>query len=274
MAAQGRPQSDQEVVQHVKPSPAQLSELLDQVISESEQSRKEKIILQNAELNHKQRLAKAFAESGCFADMKDKNGTPLPKEQAIGIALVKIELGEAMGFTAAESMTGIDIIKGRMAIGASLRAARMQRAGFSWKFLQLDNAGCSLAGYFKGRPLLDERNNPAVVSFTEVDAKMQGLLGKEGSNYTRCPSDMYFARCITRFQRRYGPGVLGLDIPDTYEAMALPAEGTMTQMPKRKSEAQAETKAIAEVVAKAAPGEPTEEEMSAGLAAQLAKEAE
>jgi hypothetical protein len=41
-------------------------------------------------------------------------------------------------------MTGIDIIQGRVSVGSSLRAARMQRAGYSWDILQLDDKGCRL----------------------------------------------------------------------------------------------------------------------------------
>ena len=54
----------------------------------------------------------------------------VPPEQAIALAFVKIELGASMGFSAAEAMTGIDFVQGRLAVGAQLRGARMQRAGF------------------------------------------------------------------------------------------------------------------------------------------------
>ncbi len=200
---------------------------LDSVISETERAAKERLILRRAELDYKQRLATAFAKSGCFADIRGQS-----ESEAIARALVKIELGEAMGFTPAESMTGIDIIQGRVAVGANLRAARMQRAGFSWPQMLVTDKGCWIPLYFKGAPMtcpkvdsdgnivLDAKGNAvmvqAVVSYTENDAKLAGLLGKD--NYRKNPTDMYFARAITRAQRRYGPGVLGVDVLDTYEA--------------------------------------------------------
>jgi len=54
-----------------------------------------------------QRQAKLFALSGLFSDIK---GTSL--EQALAQAFVKIDLGESMGLSPAEAMTGIDIIQG------------------------------------------------------------------------------------------------------------------------------------------------------------------
>jgi len=235
MATQSQPEP-----QAQQPAPAQQQpprDLLDAVISESEQGRKERVILQRAELDFKQRLARAFAQSGCFDDMKDADKRPLPEAQAVAIAIVKIELGEAMGFSAAESMTGIDIIKGRMAIGANLRATRMQRAGFSWRFRKLDNTGCVLVMYYKGAPLLDENGQAATAEFTEADAKMQGLIDKQGSPYKRDPSSMYFARAITRAQRRYAPGVLGIDVLSSEEAIDMPSANPAggLPMPQRKS---------------------------------------
>jgi hypothetical protein len=70
-----------------------------------------------------QRMAKLFAMSGLFTDIKGAN-----QEMAIAQAYVKIALGSSMGFSPAESMQGIDIIQWRPAEGAHLRAARMQSA--------------------------------------------------------------------------------------------------------------------------------------------------
>jgi hypothetical protein len=65
-----------------------------------------------------------------------------------------------------------------------------------------------------------------VVKFTEQDARMLGLVDKNQSMYKKDPSSMYFARTITRAQRRYGPGVLGVDALDTYEARDIEPEVT------------------------------------------------
>lgn len=174
-----------------------------------------------------QRAAKLFAMSGLFADIKGQSA-----EQSIAQAFVKISLGDSMGFTPAESMTGIDIIQGRVAIGASIRAARMQRAGYTWDVLQLDDKGCRLRLKFKGQPLMQEeidgntgdvREIPVVVSFTTEDAVRAGLLGKD--NYKKNPRNMFFSRAITNAQRWFAPGILGADILDSDEAATLDAPG-------------------------------------------------
>lgn len=155
-----------------------------------------------------QRMAKLFYVSGLFADIKGQG-----VEQSIAQAFVKIALGDSMGFSAAESMQGIDIIKNRPAVGAQLRAARMQRNGYTWDVLQCDDKGCRLQLY-KGDKKLGE------VSYMEADAKAAGLLSKD--NWKNDPSSMYFARAITRSQRRYAPGVLSLDVMSTEEAFDAP----------------------------------------------------
>ena len=169
-----------------------------------------------------QRCARLFAASGLFADIKGQS-----VEQSIAQAFVKIALGDSMGFNPAESMTGIDIIQGRVSVGSSLRAARMQRAGYSWDILQLDDKGCRLRMRYKGNPLMCEyvessgevMETPTIVSFMAEDAARAGLVGKD--NYKKNPRNMFFARAITNAQRWYAPGILGVDILSTEEAIDL-----------------------------------------------------
>lgn len=173
----------------------------------------------------KQREAKLFSMSGLFADIKGQS-----VEQSIAQAFVKISLGETMGFNAAESMTGIDIIQGRVAISANMRAARMQRSGYDWDVLQLDDKGCRLRLKYKGQPLMTEEKNeqtgevrkvPVVIAFMEQDAARAALIGKD--NYKKNPRNMYFARAITNAQRWYAPGILSMNILSVEEAQDLPA---------------------------------------------------
>lgn len=168
-----------------------------------------------------QRCAKLFALSGLFADIKGQN-----ENQSIAQAFVKIALGDSMGFNPAESMTGIDIILGRVSVGSSLRAARMQRAGYSWDILQLDEKGCRLRMKLNGVPLMCEQIDgtngtvsevPAIVSFMAEDAAKAQLISKD--NYKKNPRNMFFARAITNAQRWYAPGILGVDILSTEEAI-------------------------------------------------------
>lgn len=229
--------------------------LLDSVIKETDQKVREQVILQLEGFRMKQRLASLFAASGCFADVKGH--TP---EQAMAAAFVKIELGEAMGFTPAESMQGIDLISGKPAVNAQLRAARMQRAGFTWEIDWFDDTqgnciGCRLWLYRQGKPLLQyERNEkgefikegdgqPRVrhvsVAFMKRDAEMLKTKSWEGvprggtprtvsvlekDNWKNTPRNMYFARAITNAQRWYAPGCLSGDIPSTEELLDMDVE--------------------------------------------------
>lgn len=161
-----------------------------------------------------QRMAKLFAMSGLF---KDIAGTS--QEQAIAQSYVKIALGGSMGFSPAESMQGIDIIQGRPSVGSQLRAARMQRAGYSWRIDRLDNTGCELT-IFAGAKEIGK------AAFTKEDATSAGVINKD--NWKKDPSSMYFARAITRAQRRYAPGVLSLDIVSSEEAIDIPEPSSLS----------------------------------------------
>jgi hypothetical protein len=152
-----------------------------------------------------QRMARLFVASGLFTDIKGQSA-----EQTVAQAYVKIALGHSMGFSPAESMSGIDIIQGRTAVGSQLRASRMQRSGYHWTIDQLDVKGCKLTIYQTGQRLGE-------ACYVEEDAQRAGLLGK--NNWKSDPSAMYFARAITRAQRRYAPGVLSLDVVATEEAI-------------------------------------------------------
>jgi hypothetical protein len=183
---------------------------------------------------YQQRMARVFVASGLFSDIKGQS-----PEQAMAQAYVKIALGGSMGFSEAESMQGIDIIQGRPAISAQLRAARMQRAGFSWA-PTVTEKGCWLALFFNRAPIMVPRVNPAtselardkdgtiiqeqaIVSYTMEDAKSAKLADKD--NWKKDPSSMLFARAITRAQRRFAPGVLSGDILTREEAFDAEPDG-------------------------------------------------
>ena len=257
--------------------------LLEQVIDATSD---EELKKKNQVFDFQQRNAALFAESGLFQDIKGQ--TP---KQSLAQAFVKIALGASMGFSPAESMTGIDIIQGRVGVGANLRAARMQRAGYSWNEMILSDEGCWLPLSLNGRPVLtpvldangqiifNEDGTPQMqqvtVSFTRKDATIAGLIGKD--NYKKNPRNMFFARAITNAQRWYAPAVLGIDILSTEEAVDLEPVGLSTshsmgqiQAPQRASEMQKITPdnfgelLEKEKAAKATvnpEAEPTEEEM-------------
>jgi hypothetical protein len=184
---------------------------LEAVLAETERNELAKMEVELRQFEHNQRLAKMFLASNCFNDAKGPTAA-----ESIAKAMVKIELGRSMGFSPIEAMQGIDIIKGRPAIGAHLRASRMQAAGYFWVFLQNDEVACHIEVYFgnpaKGGTKLGK------VGFTFEEAKRAKLTGKD--NWSNYASDMLFARAITRAQRRFAPAALkGVNILDSEEAL-------------------------------------------------------
>jgi hypothetical protein len=91
------------------------------------------------EWSFNQRLANAFAASGQFEDMRN-----LTKDQAIATALLKIELGRTMGYEAADSMSIVHLIKGRVSIAAKALAARLRREGYDWNFVVHTDQECEV----------------------------------------------------------------------------------------------------------------------------------
>jgi hypothetical protein len=229
---------------------------LESALDESERRLRDHLVTQAEDFKHKQRLANLFARSGCFADIKGQTA-----EQSIAQAFVKIELGEAMGFSAAESMQGVNLINGTPSVSAQLRAARMQRAGYSWQIDWFEDAngvctGCRLWLYREGKPVTKPKRDPegnavrdeaarpvmeqVSVAFLRKDAAMlmTKIWERDGNNRTsrtasvlekdnwkNTPRNMYFARAVTNLQRWYAPGVLSGDVPSTEEVLDGPVTG-------------------------------------------------
>lgn len=215
------------------PAASMLESAIDETVRRAQQS------LQNEadKLEFQQRLAKMFAASGVFEGWEEKKQNLSP-QQRIAQAMVKIQLGEACGMTPVEAMQSIYLVKGRPTLDAQIRAARMKRAGYDWVFVQLNDKGCTLIPCHKNQPVttlkngrqircfVDENGEPARVSFTEADARLAGLLpAKDDSSWKKYPVDLFFARAITRMQRRYASEVLnGAQVLDPSETdlMVLP----------------------------------------------------
>jgi hypothetical protein len=179
---------------------------------------------------HDRTLARDFAISGVFDDIK--GSTP---EQAIGAAMVKIQMGRSMGIAAPDSMRYIYFTNGKPNVENELVAAKLQQAGFSWDpefdFEEVKEAktgrawrkcvGCSL--YLKRwnaqkriyEPMLDRKGKQIVEAFTLADAE-HALVWEKGKqiplsekfNYQSWPRDMYYWRSIARVKKFYAPHVL------------------------------------------------------------------
>jgi hypothetical protein len=205
------------------------------VVDETVRRKVEELQVREADFAFQQRRASLFAKSGLFGKEKDEDPAT-----SIARAMVRIELGEGMGFSPAESLQGIHVISGSAAISSQLRAARMQTAGYSWDIEWFDGKkwdsmrgaechGCRLWLKFRGEPMLDREAKPVCESYQRSDAekmlttiwdngqkKRASILEKE--NWKMSPANMYFARVAANAQRFHAPHVLSVNLPSIEEA--------------------------------------------------------
>lgn len=231
------PQVAEEVIREVLPKRSN-AELLDLIVQagESSQSYAKQIVeseLARDAFVQDQRLAKVFAVSGVFADIKGTTET-----QAIATAMTKIQLGRSWGVNPADAMQFIYFTNGRPAVMNELFAAKLKDAGYDWDTaFHYEKAGNKKKCI--GCTLLPKRWNPQTkkheqmmaktvtdsgalqdvpleVSFTKDDADTAMIWEKgkqiklsEKWNFVSWAEDMYFWRALGRFRRRYAPNVLG-----------------------------------------------------------------
>jgi hypothetical protein len=173
-------------------------------------------------------LARDFATSGQFDDLKG-----MTTEQAIATAMVKIQLGRAWGFNAADSMRYIYFTNGKPAIENEIVAAKLQQAGYDWNVEWLEEEiqhkgraakkciGCTLwlkrwsAATQKFSPVVGEGGEQVSVSFTQYDADTAMIWEKgkqiplsEKWNFKSWGRDMYYWRAIGRVKKYHAPHVL------------------------------------------------------------------
>lgn len=143
------------------------------------------ITVQQLPINELMNMAKAFAESGMFADTK-----------SAAQAIVKIQAGQEIGIPPFAAMTGIHIIQGKPTIGAGLIASRVKGSGkYDYKVVQQDATACSI-DFYQGKEKIGNS------TFTIEDAKK--ALTK---NIDKFPKNMLFARAISNGVKWFCPDV-------------------------------------------------------------------
>ena len=142
-------------------------------------------IVQQLPISELMNLAKAFAESGMFADTK-----------SAAQAIVKIQAGQEIGIPPFAAMTGIHIIQGKPTIGAGLIASRVKGSGkYDYKVIEASEKVCSI-DFYQGKEKIGNS------TFTIEDAKK--ALTK---NIDKFPKNMLFARAISNGVKWYCPDV-------------------------------------------------------------------
>jgi hypothetical protein len=147
--------------------------------------------------------------------------------------MVKIQLGRAWGFNAADSMRYIYFTNGRPSVENEIVAAKLQQAGYDWdtdwheEDIQHKGRaakkciGCTLwlkkwnGGERRFMPVLDRNGEPVSVSFTQYDADTAQIWEKGKQiplsskwNFQSWGSDMYYWRTISRLKKYHAPNVL------------------------------------------------------------------
>ena len=116
-------------------------------------------------------------------------------------AIVKVLAGQELGLPPFASMTGIHIVQGKPVLGSNVIATLVSNdPRFGYRVLQGGDEVCQIEWYEHGKVVGNS-------SFTMTEAKAAGLAGKD--NWKKYPSDMLFARAISRGARRYAPGIFG-----------------------------------------------------------------
>lgn len=136
-----------------------------------------------------------------------------------GIAAA-ILTGIELGMGPMESMRSIHMVEGKPTMSADLMLARAIRAGVRIEWEKTDNSAAIVK--------LERAGMRHRHSFTEADAKLAGLWGK--NNWAKYPAAMLRARCISGAMRAFCPDVLGSQV---YVEGELEGDNTVPDEPVR-----------------------------------------
>ncbi|MGI8730156.1 MAG: hypothetical protein ACR2LK_09245 [Solirubrobacteraceae bacterium] len=142
-----------------------------------------------ADFAYLERLAAAAADSGLYG-----GGNKIKAQ-----LLMKLIYGRDLGIPVSAALSAINIYDGKMELSANLIAALLEaHPHYAYAIVETGNEGCELEFFKDGRSL-------GKAKFDVADATTAGLADTE--YYRQYPSDMFFARAITRGARRYCPGL-------------------------------------------------------------------
>lgn len=147
-------------------------------------------VMKQPSLDDTLRVCNHLAKSGYFRDSA--------QGAEVSQAVTKVLAGYELGITPIASITGIHVIKGRIALSANLLATLIKRhPDYDYKIKSLDNETCTVV-FFEGGEEIGES------TFTLEDAKRAGLL-KADSGWAKFPRNMLFARAISNGVKWFCP---------------------------------------------------------------------
>jgi len=131
-----------------------------------------------------------------------------PNTESVAQGVVKILAGRELGFPTIASMRHIYVHNGHIGLQATLIATQIRRSGiYDYKIMESSDSKCEIEFLRFIKPN-NEWRTEGRASFTIEEARRAGLI-KERSAWQTYPSDLLFARAMTRGQRRYCPDVFG-----------------------------------------------------------------
>lgn len=137
-----------------------------------------------------QRAAMALYKSNYFKDSTSE-----------AQAIVKVMAGAELGLPPFASMSGIHIVQSKPVLGANVIATLVKNdPRYNYKIVECTDKICTIEWFENGQ-------STGQSSFTMSEAQTAGLTGKD--NWKKYPSDMLFARAISRGARRHAPGIFG-----------------------------------------------------------------
>lgn len=156
------------------------------------------------------RVCRATSKEKAMTDIvRYENGMDLPSLGAVlakskffsdttdaAQAIVKVLAGQELGIGPIAAMTGVYIVKGRVAIGANLMAAAVKRSGkYDYRIIDHSDQVCRIVFFEAGQQIGES-------TFTLADARKAGT-----QNIDKFPRNMLFARAMSNGVRWYTPDV-------------------------------------------------------------------
>lgn len=196
------------------------------------------------ELAEIQSYAAVFIKSGMFPDTK-----------SVSQGIVKIMAGKEIGLPPFASMRGINLIQGQPQLSAMIIGTLIKKDGkYDYRVRNWTNKGCTIDFY-----QLDsgKREKVGETSYTEEDARVAGLLGKD--NWRKYPKDMFFSRALTSGARKF--------TPDAFNGVALYDEGEIEETGDKLLSLNSGSQPLAPALPEG-PTEPAESDQDAETAAE------
>lgn len=154
-------------------------------------------------------LASVMVQSGMFPDLT-----------SMSQGVVKILAGRELGFPPIASLRHIYVRNGHIGLMAALIAAKIRQSRqYDYRVVEHTDQKCLIE--FSRLNKTGQWQVEGEAKFSLEEAKTAGLV-KAGSGWTSWPSDMLFARAITRGQRRFAPDVFGGQVVYSKEELSDP----------------------------------------------------